>query len=229
MPIFKIDGDLVLFAHIPKTGGATVQSFFRNYTSVHMFDDRPQNPDFRCSPQHFHCEQLKTLLPFDWYTYKFTIIRNPYTRLVSEYRMRMRNKIADNVTVDPFDEWVDRAFNSYAKNPYIMDNHIRPQWQFVDDSFEIYQFEEGVPKIINKLQKRLLLPQIKAAIPHRQKGGNLPVSPSNETLSSIAAFYKEDFQRFNYKLALCLSVLYSSFFKSHAILASGFSAVTFDL
>jgi hypothetical protein len=229
MPIFKINGELVLFAHIPKTGGASVQSFFRNYTSVHMFDDRPQNPDFRCSPQHFHCEQLKTLLPFDWYGYKFTIIRNPYSRLISEYRMRMRDKIINNITLEPFDGWVDRTFKNYAKNPFICDNHIRPQLEFVDDSFEIFQFEEGVPTIINKLQQRLLLPQIKAPIPHRQKGEKIPVSPSKETLSSIAEFYKEDFRRFNYAFSICMPFIYSTFFKTHAILASALSAVTIDL
>jgi Sulfotransferase family len=229
MPIFKINGELVLFAHIPKTGGATVQSYFRNYTSVHMFDDRPLNPDFRCSPQHFHCEQLKTLLPFDWYGYKFTIIRNPYTRLVSEYRMRMRDKIVNNVAVEPFDRWVNRTFNDYAQNPYTCDNHIRPQWQFVDNSFEIFRFEERVPIIINKLQQRLQLPPIAEPIPHRQKSQIIPVSPSKATLSSIADFYKEDFRRFNYALSTCITFIYSTFFKSHAILASGLSAVTIDL
>ncbi len=229
MPIFKIDEELVLFVHIPKTGGASVESFFRHHTTVHMFDDRPLNPDFRCSPQHFHCDQLKKLLPFNWYSYKFTIIRNPYTRLVSEYRMRMLNKLSNQVPVVPFDQWVDETFNNYSKNPWIWDNHIRPQWEFVDDSFEIFQFEEGIPKIINKIRYRLELPPINEPIPHRQKSKKIPVLPSNETLSSIAAFYKEDFRRFNYTLSLCISFIYNTYFKSQEIMASGLSAVTIDL
>jgi hypothetical protein len=201
MPIIQIDNKNILFIHIPKTGGASIEHFFRRSGKVTMFDGRPNNPDFYCSPQHFHLALLKRLLPFNLFEYKFTVVRDPFMRLASEYKMRNRQKFLNGKTILNFDDWVEDIFVEYEKNLWVNDNHIRPQSEFIDDSIKVFRFEDGLVSIIEKVHEELLLPlSTVIKLPHRQKSVNIPISLSSKTVSTIIEFYKEDFAKFNYSM-----------------------------
>lgn len=202
MPIIQLNDKYVLFIHIPKTGGASIEQAFRNFGKVSMFDARHNNPNFHCSPQHFHLAPLKRLLPFDLFLYKFTIVRNPFSRLVSEYRMRFGNKFLKGDSIPAFDQWVESIFLEYKKNNWLYDNHIRPQTEFINNTLVIFRFEEGIPSIIEKLHLQINLPLPEKSLPHRQKSILVPVSLSTETVAAIVEFYNEDFCKLNYPTVL---------------------------
>lgn len=77
----------IIFVHIPKCGGTSVEVFFnmRNKESLYSTDENVIN-NVKYSLQHLTPNLIKELIPdiYDDYT-KFTIIRNPYERVLSEY------------------------------------------------------------------------------------------------------------------------------------------------
>lgn len=201
MPIIQTRGKKILFVHIPKTGGASIEHFFRKSGKVSMFDGRPSNPDFRCPPQHFHLALLKQLVPFDMFDCTFTVVRNPFKRLASEYRMRNRHRFLNGQRIADFEAWASDIFGKYAEDPWIANNHIRPQAEFVDDSVRVFRFEDGLVPIVENVCRDLSLkvpPGMK--LPHMQKSVHIPISPSARSIAMVVDFYKEDFQRFSYPM-----------------------------
>ena len=71
------------FIHIPKTAGTSVEQFIKDNGKNEINYLGVQN---NRSMHHYTALELKKLEPhiFDIY-YKFSIVRNPYDRLLSEY------------------------------------------------------------------------------------------------------------------------------------------------
>jgi hypothetical protein len=70
-----LDKHKILFIHIPRTGGTSVENHF-NYQSKHGWN--PKNS------QHLTLEEYSNHYNLDDY-FKFTVVRNPWDRLVSWY------------------------------------------------------------------------------------------------------------------------------------------------
>ena len=138
----------IIFIHIPKTGGQSIlkaigikkgdkkQYYYHPYT-------------------HYTIEMISNYFNIDNY-YKFTFVRNPYDRLISEYFWRLQgnfiglNLFKMNANTN-FSEFVKLIYNLYLNNfnNYSDWNilHFIPQNQFlkIDDSFvmdDIFKFEE---------------------------------------------------------------------------------------
>ena len=96
MPYFKNNDINVLFVHIPKTGGTSCENFFSskfniplNTNSLYGFKyDKKLMPDINSSLQHITYNQMvqySKVLNIDFDNIKiFTIVRNPYERVVSD-------------------------------------------------------------------------------------------------------------------------------------------------
>jgi hypothetical protein len=199
MPIIQTRGKKILFVHIPKTGGASIEHFFRKSGKVSMFDGRVANPDFRCPPQHFHLALLKQLVPFDMFDCTFTVVRNPFKRLASEYRMRNRHRFLNGQDIPDFEAWVADIFGKYAEDPWVANNHIRPQTEFVDDTVRVFRFEDGLVPIVENVCRDLSLevpPDM--TLPHRQKSVDIPVALSARSTRMVLDFYEKDFRMFDY-------------------------------
>lgn len=54
----------------------------------------------------------------------FTVIRDPMVRLQSEYLWWRAHSL---LPLPDFDVWVNQMFDTYALDPFMMNNHIRPQ------------------------------------------------------------------------------------------------------
>jgi hypothetical protein len=205
MPLIQLQNKLLLFVHIPKTGGASVEQFFRNHGRVILFDGIPNNPHFYCSPQHFHLAPLKSLFPLNVFHYRFTIVRNPFTRLVSEYRMRQGEAFLAGQAIPNFDEWCAEVFDKYLENSWVLDNHLRPQTAFINEQIKVLRFEEGINSILQSLQQRFQLPEI-LNYPHKQKSVAIPVKISPKTVAAIVEFYSEDFAQLPYSTEIPLEL-----------------------
>ena len=131
MPLFSKQGRFVYFIHIPKTGGSYIENVAQqNGWDAHFllkgtpFADSHFMP---VSPQHFHAELLEQIFDFSKGIEIFTIVRNPFDRLKSEYYWQRRHQITDAAVED----WIPRVMEEYSENPNVYRNHIRPQVDFL--------------------------------------------------------------------------------------------------
>ncbi|WP_140849628.1 sulfotransferase family 2 domain-containing protein, partial [Paracoccus sp. FO-3] len=87
MPFIQHNGKRILFIHIPKAGGTSVESWMKGIAPLRLFSMGIPHAS-RCTPQHYRAQDIEALLGEGFFDYAFTIVRNPYHRIESEYRMR---------------------------------------------------------------------------------------------------------------------------------------------
>jgi len=218
MPYFKdINGKTILLVHIPKTGGSSLEEYFASKISLkretlieedHLFSDSIKESnlkkEFGKTPQHF---ELKLLIQNkDRFNInidiaeKITVVRNPYTRLISE--LLWLKKINNDSSKEDVYNCTKKAINDYHKNNNVHDNHIRPQYQFlIDENNKFYK-----DLIILRQEK---LTEMMKDIGYNDFNENV-FSKKNKpdynkflsvpTIRLINKFYKNDFLCFGYKM-----------------------------
>ena len=94
MPAYRIRNKNVLFIHVPKTGGTTVESFLETHGKSSLHNQgvkllKPLSDSFltRSLPlQHFHADLLVAMFAPDFFDYTFMIVRDPLERLTGMSR-----------------------------------------------------------------------------------------------------------------------------------------------
>lgn len=137
----------ILFIHIPKTGGTSLEGFFSKKSSQQLFCCHGWNNVFpkethlsNYSLQHQSLkdiEKYKELFPqikFDKNLKIISVVRNPYNRIISDLKF---NRLLNTNTKDP-DKIYD-IIKKFVESPYEKyDNHNRPQYQYlINDKNEI--------------------------------------------------------------------------------------------
>ena len=164
-----------IFVHIPKTGGTSIEQFFKLFKKNNLYEPKNNINENGVSyaPQHITAKQLKTHHlskdHFDEY-YKFAIVRNPYRRLISEYTW-LRNGRYFKITGAPkdFSEWVkyyladidtDHKLTQYE---YLYDDNGN---LLVDDVFKLENINKHFPTILENINypyKNIRLPKMNAS------------------------------------------------------------------
>jgi hypothetical protein len=198
MPIFKINHSNILFVHIPKAGGTSVERWLGNYSPI-QFHTPLNTFGFPCVPQHFHGELISALFDLNFFHYKFSVVRNPYSRLLSEYNYRMSHRRSrERIFPRPgFERWVAKVLRQYPKNPYIYSNHIRRQVEFLVDDIEVFRLESDLPELHQRL---LAICGIASAadFPFANRSTARESTISEAAAHRIYRFYREDFDKFGY-------------------------------
>jgi hypothetical protein len=208
VPVFRKDGRSVLFIHVPKAGGSSIERMFGDagYT-VHYRDPRlgkgSLNRLRRCSPQHMHASILQEVFRIDLFDVVFMVTRHPLTRFRSEYGYARRH---EDVATDSeaVEQWAEKAFSAYAKDPFHLDNHLRPQSDFYLPGCTVYRLEDGMERVMTDLGRRLGTDfggEVPRVLERKKESG---VSSSEFTVSGqlqrrVEAFYSEDYDRFGYQ------------------------------
>jgi len=198
MPLFRdYSNKNILFIHIPKTGGASIETWLSQYFTMSLHTIEVPAP-LKITPQHLQYSDLKLILGKIW-DYAFAIVRNPYERIISEYFYLTQwtyNKFEDR---PDFSMWVIESLNKTKHDPFYLDNHLRPQYQFVDQEVEIFKFEIGIDTIIKVLSKKF---EIKTSynIPKKNVSKKEKIEFSLEAIEMVNEFYKKDFELFGYKM-----------------------------
>ena len=206
VPVFSKHDKSVLFVHIPKAAGSTLERMFtRSGWDTALRETRKTHPQLmplrRCSPQHYHAALLQELLVVDRFDVVFTVTREPVSRFRSEYVMR--NSQDPRTDAASVEAWADRVLARQQRDPYTLDNHLRPQHEFVLPGSQVYRLEDGVESTVADLNERFdlgLTTTVPQALNSVRRAGvsssDLEVSDGlRERLQSV---YAEDFSRFGY-------------------------------
>lgn len=206
MPIFTKDDKGVLFVHVPKTGGSALEDLFLSdgwkatYRDGRMGKGRP-NWYRRCSPQHMHSGPLREILHLERFDAIFMLVRDPVARFRSEYLMRnAKNLRLDAASVEA---WADKQLRRFEQDPYTLDNHLRPQVEFLVPGTLVHRLEDGIETLVKELN-RLHGLDLPLEVPSRRESTALAgVSSDRVEISSrlearLRAFYAEDAATFGY-------------------------------
>jgi len=210
MPLYRFDRKVVLFIHIPKTGGTSVEGILRRHASEALFF--PGVPEgMRCTPHHLHAAPLENLIPPGFVDYAFCVVRNPVDRLVSEfyYRHRPRNILrvrsglwqkrvaTENAEQQQlsraFGKWLSKNMKRYRKDSYLLDNHFRPQSEFACyQNAEVFRLEDGLSVVIEKIEE---ITGVRLGELDRHNASvrrTFMIDPN--TIEKIREFYRPDFR-----------------------------------
>jgi len=208
MPYIEHKTLRILFIHIPKTGGTSVERWMRNFGNL-RFSNASARHLFYSSPQHFTYEQMEKLFGKNYFDFSFAFVRHPIRRFESEFKMRWagsrrREEPDFEKKYGNFSVWVEQILAAHKKNKYINDNHIRPQSDFISNKVVIYKLESGMMENLSDVEKRCGLPDKNKAL-HARNSAKTKSVEWNETIEwneqlrkSVVDLYAEDFKQFGY-------------------------------
>lgn len=211
MPSLALPDRLIWFAHCPKAGGTSVEQFMVTHWGdavghLHWGWDlwwrrggwRVASPPN--SPQHLVWEDARRQFqrPPDAV---FAIVRDPVTRMASEYRWQGRGRRGTRAGKAlarlPFPVWLRLMLAVAERNPHAFDNHLRPQADFVPDTARVFRLEEGLAPVLEWLCETAGHPSDGITFPHAlSTGADTRVSPQDAR--RIAAAFAVDYDRFGY-------------------------------
>lgn len=193
MPLIK-EYDL-LFVHIPKTGGSSIEHTFGVYgmpnPDVFWGLEEENINGVKMAPQHFTPKVLKERLGKEYNNYfKFTFTRNPYNKMLSEFGWLKRS-----TDMGEFNKWLPE----HLKN--IDSDHKLPQSEYVDDTIDFVGKLENYQQDFNSmLLKAGWEGKITLPVTHQTAGNKdemfKSISPKNINL--INEVYRDDFVNFDY-------------------------------
>lgn len=136
--------------------------------------------------------------------FTFTIVRNPWDRVVSHYHYRaMTNQTGLGNKPIEFNDWVKLAYGEKNPEYYDKPKMFMPQIEWITDEAgkEVVNFVgkfESLQDDFAEICKRLGRPEI--ALPHLKKSSRKPYIHyySDESRDIISDWFSKDISRFNY-------------------------------
>ena len=206
---------ILRFIHIPKTAGSSISymghkigwgKYFQITTSTKI----PIMGSFWHIPIRYWNENPYTGFKL------FTIVRNPYYRILSEFKHQLRiSNILEiyTVTCDFFNEWIDDKFDMLQKYPHLDDNHFLPQSEFVFDKNNVQIIDHILhfEKLDEELEQLILQYDLKinsqkeseSKLPHLKIGCHTMMTIndiSDNNIDKINKYYADDFNNFGYDM-----------------------------
>ena len=189
----------IIFIHIPKTGGSYIECKLGLNNPKNGFKKAKYNNKDKAF-QHFTWEQYNSkLLPekFNLY-FKFSVCRNPYTRIISEYYWCEAPGLGykNDQNIDDFLSSVENIVSNESYDITIYHDHFIPQHMFIfDDNKELkidqfFYFEEFNNIDIN-LKKYYIDKEQK--IDKKQTNIKNKIELTPEQKEKVYKIYKNDF------------------------------------
>lgn len=184
----------IAFIHIPKAAGSSIEIAlnmfgFNNSGSNQILDT---NKMFGKTHQHMTINELrekaeKTILDFDSY-HKFTIVRNPEERMLSEFFWRQ--KWDEKAKKMNFLDFLHQHLSNISIKKYNFENrHFIKQGDFIDNTVSVFRLEDEMDNLRSYLSNIV---------------GHVNIGTHNTTVQ------KEDFWSKNKEALLLIRDVYSS-------------------
>ncbi|MFD1795793.1 sulfotransferase family 2 domain-containing protein [Paracoccus aurantiacus] len=201
MPIFRGQGKVIYFAHVPKCAGSSAEDYLRRFGCVAMLDRKYKAGRGRnwtqSSPQHMLAKDLERLFPADFFDAGFAIVRAPKARLRSafHYHRDHEKRIPAGETFANFVQQIE-GFDDRRHRSF--DHHFLPQNAFVPDWCRVFRLEDGTAALEDWLAGLLDLPAT-APFPQELRGSyKAAADDDQQTDDLIRRIYNADYERFGY-------------------------------
>lgn len=202
MPFIEHNGQRILFIHIPKTGGSSIEHWLGQQAPL-RFKTMGKPIATKSTPQHLRFSDMADLFGKDYFDYAFTIVRNPYDRIASEYRMQAIQK-SGNIWKDfiPFDRWLESMMELREEDSWARDNHLRAQWQFTSKHVEVFRYEDGLDDAVAQIASAtgLTASPLEKLVSSEQFKGEIDWDVPDYI--RVQEAYRRDFKQFGYERLL---------------------------
>ena len=201
----------ILFIHIPKTAGSSIEIFFNMQRREMFYQSSPAYTidTVRYAPQHFTAEIMKKKFPqFDMY-FKFAFVRNPYDRLLSEYYFMHQGRRGIDINffnnIPRFERWAFGYLNKKGKEFTNCYCHKIEQYRYLYDGtgkqliYSIGKYEnlqEDFNKILKIMDYQGSGKLMKSQSAKYDKNKKLLTDKVKHRIKDV---YYADFKLFNYK------------------------------
>lgn len=203
MPYFKKEN--ILFIHIPKTGGTSVDKYFLKKHNEDVGVDKLIHPIVKYNNIAYQHLQLQTVynererFNIDFNNIQIlTIVRNPYHRIMSE--LIFLHLVGEDTTPEKTFEHI-RTLTVQHNHNVLRDNHIRPQYEMltlngnIPDSIKILRTEN-----LNQMMHDIGYVDFDLC-EHKTSISKPYMSYLNEdSIKLINTFYRKDFEHFGYEM-----------------------------
>jgi hypothetical protein len=192
-----------IFIHIPKTGGTSIEHFLReNGKNELLLIGISSN---NRSMQHYTAFELKINIPYFFKIYyKFSIVRNPYERLLSEYYWTPIYNVGFNYgrSLDQFLTYVEYVVKNKRYHEHINNDHFMPQFLFLYNNGkllvnQLFKYED-MGWIETYLKKKLII-ENNILVLNKTHENIKKVYWNNMQKERIYKLYRKDFELFNYE------------------------------
>ena len=206
MPYFKNNKINLLFIHIPKTGGSSLEKYFnvkfniplnkKSLMSTEDIRDFSDKPEINSSLQHLTYNTIikyKDFFKIDMDNIKIiTIVRNPYDKIMSDLFYLKK------IDISSTKEEVYNNLQVYLKENY--DNHITPQYKFItnDDENLIDNIVLLHTETLNEDMHKLGYRDFNIKMNMNPNDVNYQEYLNNDSINLINEIYKKDFEILNY-------------------------------
>jgi hypothetical protein len=184
------------FIHITKTGGTSIEIIGKKHgISWGMY-----HKEYKWWHKKFINKPKSLKSKYNW----FVVVRNPYTRIISEFYCKWGTQIKnDKYTISKSE------FNKIIKNHILkkenfknhgQSGHYSEQYKYIDKNYNIHIIKfENIKEEFNNLMKKYSL-DIELE-EHENKGKKLFTvnSLSKDVIKLINTIYDKDFESFGYK------------------------------
>lgn len=201
----------MLFAHVPRAGGSSVENYLHGRFGTLAFLDRAHHERpadrrwNRVSPQHLDRITLNLMLPPEFFIDGFAVVRHPVTRIESVFlhNLEVTGLIPSETR---FIDWLDDLPSLRQRDPSYLDNHARPMVDLIPARCRIFRLEDGFGAVEDWLDDLTgtTWPRHMGRVHSRDQllaqKGLTPVPPirNAETTARIHEIFAPDFERYGY-------------------------------
>ena len=222
----------LIYIHVPKTGGTSIETFLLDYFNLgerspfYLLDGigkretKEKDGKLTFYPyMHFplawieeELAKINIIVDETWNI--FSVVRNPYHKLLSELFFTDLSPLIYNYHTLPDsskNHYFNQCLNEYLEEKDVWKNnhslHTTPQYVFFEGSklnnIKIAQFEDGLENIVKTLGF-----EVKNPFPHRLNTFEMKSSPkpnyhdvmTRHFVELVNTKYKLDFKTFGYKM-----------------------------